>query len=98
MSAGVGFDKATPPDSKYVINGTTVKFESYKSFWGSKLGLQTTTKEGETQDLITWEQLTEEARIGLSDANFDVDWCMRKVVMPLADDVFEEKLKNAYPF
>ncbi|KAE9318108.1 hypothetical protein PF008_g18572 [Phytophthora fragariae] len=98
MSAGVGFRKASPPKSKFVIDGTTVKFDSYRSFWGSKQGVRLTTKSGDTQDLITWEQLTEEARIGLSDADLDVYWSMRKVVMPLADDVFMEKLKNAYPF
>ncbi|GMF51941.1 unnamed protein product [Phytophthora fragariaefolia] len=98
MSAGVGFRKATPPKSKYVIDGTTVKFDSYYSFWGSKLGVRTTTKTGESQDLITWEQLTDEARTGLTDADFGVDWSFRKVVMPMLDDVFEGKLKKAYPF
>ncbi|OWZ18189.1 Necrosis inducing protein NPP1 [Phytophthora megakarya] len=98
MSAGVGYDKATPPKSKYVIDNTTVKFESYKSFWGSKQGVQLTKKEGETQDLITWEQLTDEARTGLTDTDFGVDWSFRKVVVPMLDDVFEEKLEKNYPF
>ncbi|KAG6623725.1 necrosis inducing-like protein NPP1 type [Phytophthora cinnamomi] len=98
MSAGVGYRKATPPKSKYVVDGVTVKFESYYSFWGSKLGVRTTTKTGETQDLITWEQLTDQARTALTDADFDVDWSFRKVVMPMSDDVFTEKLNKAYPF
>uniref|UniRef100_H3GF80 Necrosis inducing-like protein NPP1 type n=1 Tax=Phytophthora ramorum TaxID=164328 RepID=H3GF80_PHYRM len=98
MSAGVGFGKATPPKSKYVVDGTTVKFDSFRSFWGSKMGVKLTTKEGEMQDLITWEQMTEEARTALTDADFDVDWSVRKVVMPMSDDVFMTKLKKAYPF
>ncbi|EGZ08279.1 necrosis inducing-like protein NPP1 type [Phytophthora sojae] len=98
MSAGVGFRKATPPKSKYVIDGVTVKFDSYFSFWGSKVGIRTTTKTGESQDLITWEQLTDEARTGLTNADFDVDWSYRKVVMPLSDEDFTDKLKKAYPF
>ncbi|KAG1712799.1 hypothetical protein DVH05_000534 [Phytophthora capsici] len=32
MSAGVGYSKETLPKSKYVVDGTTVKFESYNSF------------------------------------------------------------------
>ncbi|GMF12903.1 unnamed protein product [Phytophthora lilii] len=98
MSAGVGFRKATPPKSKYVVDGTTVKFDSYLSFWGSKLGVRLTKKSGDTQDLITWEQLTDEARTALSEADFDVDWSTRKVVMPFDDEVFTDKLKKAYPF
>ncbi|KAE8966510.1 hypothetical protein PR002_g28344 [Phytophthora rubi] len=98
MSAGVGFRKASPPKSKFVIDGTTVKFDSYRSFWGSKQGVRLTTKSGDTQDLITWEQLTDEARTALSDADFDVNWSLKKVVMPLKDDAFTEKLKKAYPW
>ncbi|KAE8898595.1 hypothetical protein PF005_g29176 [Phytophthora fragariae] len=91
---------ATPPKSKYVIDGTTVKFDSYRctSLWGGKQGVRLTTKSGGTQDLITWEQLTDEARTALSDADFDVNWSLRKVVMPLKDDAFTERLEKAYPF
>ncbi|KAE8898635.1 hypothetical protein PF007_g22526 [Phytophthora fragariae] len=98
MSAGVGFRKASPPKSKFMIDGTTVKFDSYRSFWGSKQGVRLTTKSGDTQDLITWEQLTDEAWTALSDADFDVNWSLKKVVMPLKDDAFTEKLKQAYPW
>jgi len=98
MSAGVGYQKRSPPKSKYVIDGTTVKFDSYKSFWGSKQAIRLTTKEGETQDLVTWEPLTEQARTALTDADFDVSYSLKKVVMPLADDAFAERLKKSYPF
>ncbi|GMF54059.1 unnamed protein product [Phytophthora fragariaefolia] len=95
--SGCRFQESHTAKSKYVTDGTAVKFDSYYSFWGSKLGVRTTTKTGETQDLIIWEQLTEEARTGLSDADFGVEGSF-KVVMPMLDDVFEDKLQNAYPF
>ncbi|EGZ08278.1 necrosis inducing-like protein NPP1 type [Phytophthora sojae] len=98
MSAGVGYRKASPPKSKYVVDGVTVKFDSYRSFWGSKQGVRLTTKSGDQQDLITWEQLTDEARTALSDADFDVNWSLKNVVMPLKDDALRERLEKAYPF
>ncbi|GMF15999.1 unnamed protein product [Phytophthora lilii] len=98
MSAGVGYGKETPPDAKYVINGTTVMFDSDYSFLGSKQGIELTTDSGDTQDLITWEQLTDEARTALSEADFGVDWSLTEVVMPMSDDAFTDKLKKAYPF
>uniref|UniRef100_H3GF45 Necrosis inducing-like protein NPP1 type n=1 Tax=Phytophthora ramorum TaxID=164328 RepID=H3GF45_PHYRM len=98
MSAGVGYRKVSPPKSKFVIDGTTVKFDSYKSFWGSKQGVRLTKKTGDTQDLITWEQMTEEARTALVDTDFDVEWSLKKVVMPLSDDAFTERLEKSYPF
>ncbi|KAI9985112.1 hypothetical protein PInf_004421 [Phytophthora infestans] len=98
MSSGVGYMKRSPPKSKYVVDGTTVKLDWYWSFWGSKQGLQLTEKSGETQDLITWEQLSEEARNALSEADFDVSWAFTKAVMPLKDDIFTSRLKKAYPF
>ncbi|KAF1795050.1 Necrosis inducing protein [Phytophthora cactorum] len=47
--------EAPPPKSKFVIDGTTVKFDSYGSFWGSKQGVRLTKKSGNLQDLITWD-------------------------------------------
>ncbi|KAG3140191.1 hypothetical protein PI124_g17551 [Phytophthora idaei] len=98
MSSGVGYMKRSPPKSKFVIDGTTIKFDSYGSFWGSKQGVRLTKKSGNLQDLITWEQLSEEARTALSEADFDVNWSLKKVVMPLKDDAFSERLQKAYPF
>eukprot|EP00644_Phytophthora_capsici_P006524 jgi/Phyca11/118674/e_gw1.36.305.1 len=93
-----GYGKKAPPKSKYVIDGTTVKFDSYVSFWASKQAIRLTKKEGEAQDLITWEQLTQEARTALSEADFKAESTFSKVVMPLKDDVFSSILKKAYPF
>ncbi|GMF35969.1 unnamed protein product [Phytophthora fragariaefolia] len=98
MSAGVGYGKETPPKSKYIVDSTTVKFDSYWNFWSGKQAIQLTTKEGETQDLITWEQLPDTARSALSQADFESKWSFSKIVMPLKDDVFTSKLKKAYPF
>ncbi|ETK94010.1 hypothetical protein L915_02877, partial [Phytophthora nicotianae] len=77
---------------------TTVKFDSYNSFWGSKQGVRLTKKSGDTQDLITWEQLSEQARTALSEVDFDVQWTLKKVVMPLKDGAFTERFEKAYPF
>ncbi|ETI54141.1 hypothetical protein F443_03018 [Phytophthora nicotianae P1569] len=98
MSSGVGYMKRSPPKSEYVIDGTTVKFDSYNSFWGSKQGVRLTKKSGDTQDLITWEQLSKQARTALSEADFDVQWTLKKVVMPLKDGAFTDRLQKAYPF
>ncbi|KAK1942620.1 hypothetical protein P3T76_006119 [Phytophthora citrophthora] len=93
-----GYGKKAPPKSKYVVDGTTVKFDSYASFWTGKMAIQLTKKEGETQDLITWEQLTDEARTVLSGAAFEAESTFSKIVVPLKDDVFSSILKEAYPF
>ncbi|OWZ00956.1 Necrosis inducing protein NPP1 [Phytophthora megakarya] len=98
MSAYIGYGKKAPPASKYVINGTTIKFDSYISMLMGKQALQLTKKEGETQDLIAWEQLTDEARNSLSEFDFESSWSFSEVVMPLKDEEFTAKLKKACPF
>ncbi|OWZ18187.1 Necrosis inducing protein NPP1 [Phytophthora megakarya] len=98
MSANIGHEKEAPPDSKFVSDGTTIKFDSYSSLLTGKQTLQLTTKEGETQDLITWEQLTDEARKSLSEFDFNSKWSFSNVVMPLKDDEFTDKLNDGYPF
>ncbi|ETM53712.1 hypothetical protein L914_02837, partial [Phytophthora nicotianae] len=60
--------------------------------------LRLTKKSGETQDLVTWEQLTDEARDALSEFDFESDPSISMVVMPLKDDVFRSILKDSYPF
>ncbi|OWZ18188.1 Necrosis inducing protein NPP1 [Phytophthora megakarya] len=98
MSANIGHEKEAPPDSKFVSDGTTIKFDSYLSILMGKQALQLTKTEGETQDLITWEQLTDEARNNLNEFDFESKWSFSKVVMPLKDEEFTKKLKKAYPF
>ncbi|KAG6623571.1 NPP1-like protein [Phytophthora cinnamomi] len=88
----------TPVEAKY-LDGSSVKLDSYFGFSFPKPKLRFTELEGQTQDLITWEQLTDEARDALTNANFDslVIKTMGKQ-MPLKDDVFYARLKDAWPF
>ncbi|KAI9985637.1 hypothetical protein PInf_005026 [Phytophthora infestans] len=96
--SGVGYMKRVPPKPQYVIDNTTVKLDSYNSFWGNKQGIRLSEKAGDTQNLITWDQLSNMARTALTEANFDVKWSAKNVVMPLKDHTFMETLKKAYPF
>ncbi|EGZ08266.1 necrosis inducing-like protein NPP1 type [Phytophthora sojae] len=95
MYAGHRHIKVVPVDEKYLKDGKTVKFGSYKSLGAQVVGL--TEDYGEIQDLITWEQLTVEARTALSEANFHVDGGVREVVVPIKDGQFEKTLESAYP-
>ncbi|OWZ10135.1 Necrosis inducing protein NPP1 [Phytophthora megakarya] len=97
LNSGTGYQKRDPPKSKYV-NGSSVKIESYQSGWGFRAALQLTKKEGETQDLIMWDQLTDEAREALSSDVFDLELLFSTIRMPLTDDAFTKVLKEAWPF
>ncbi|ETM00501.1 hypothetical protein L917_02783 [Phytophthora nicotianae] len=98
MSAGVGHAKATPPMLKYV-DGSSIKLDSYFSFMGNKAALQLTKEHGETQDLITWDQLTVAARDTLNSDALDGNvWLTNKDEVPFNDDIFMQRLKNAFPF
>ncbi|GMF28671.1 unnamed protein product [Phytophthora fragariaefolia] len=87
-----------PVESNYVA-GSSVKLESYGGWTFPRPKLQFTELEGEMQDLITWEQLTDEARDALSNAQFDIalikKWNRK---MPLRDDVFYDHLDESWPF
>ncbi|GMF29534.1 unnamed protein product [Phytophthora fragariaefolia] len=91
------FHHEVPLEPKHVV-GSSVKLDSYSTFWGAKQGLRLTSKIGEFQDLIQWEQLTDEARTALSEADFNIDGGKPAVQMPLKDDVFQQKLVDGYPF
>ncbi|KAG6623920.1 necrosis inducing-like protein NPP1 type [Phytophthora cinnamomi] len=93
-----GNERRTPPDAKF-IDGSSLKLDYYKSSWHGKTGLQLTENTGEFQDLITWEQMTEEARKALSEADFDGHWRERKDTdVPFIDSEFTENLKKAWVF
>lgn len=78
------------------MNGSRVKLDASRGFWASKMLLKLTTDKGESQDLITWDQMTEEARTALSEANFDKHLFKRKnTKVPFKDGVFTDKLKKA---
>ncbi|KAG3093002.1 hypothetical protein PI124_g16868 [Phytophthora idaei] len=97
MSGSRGYVKEASLKAKYIANGTTVKSDSYVGFWIGVQALRLTKKSGKTQDLITWEQLTDEARDALSEFDFESE-PSSKVVMPLKDDEFASILNDSYPF
>ncbi|KAG2770332.1 hypothetical protein JG687_00010189 [Phytophthora cactorum] len=49
--------------------------------------------DGEYQDLIVWEQLTDAARVALNDLNN-----FGKAEVPFNDEYFEDRLAEAWPF
>ncbi|KAF1783425.1 Necrosis inducing protein [Phytophthora cactorum] len=51
------------------------------------------TWDGEYQDLIVWEQLTDAARVALNDLNN-----FGKAEVPFNDEYFEDRLAEAWPF
>ncbi|KAG6614501.1 necrosis inducing-like protein NPP1 type [Phytophthora cinnamomi] len=72
MSFGPSFHKEAPVQPEHVV-GSSIKLDSYSTYWGAKQGLRVTTDIGTTQDLIQWEQLTDAARASLTETNFDID-------------------------
>ncbi|KAG6623732.1 necrosis inducing-like protein NPP1 type [Phytophthora cinnamomi] len=93
-----GNERRTPPDAKF-IDGSSLKLDYYKSSWHGKTGLQLTENAGEFQDLVTWEQMTEDARKALSEADFDGHWQERKDTdVPFIDSEFTGNLKKAWVF
>ncbi|KAK1942627.1 hypothetical protein P3T76_006126 [Phytophthora citrophthora] len=91
--------KSKSPVETQFLEDSSVKLESFRGFTAPRPKLRFTTQAGETQDLITWEQLTVEARTGLNNANFNDALIKRtKREMPLKDGVFEKILKDTWPF
>ncbi|KAE9035690.1 hypothetical protein PR003_g7612 [Phytophthora rubi] len=82
-----------PPFQDY-INGTSPMLMYGLGIYeeGSRLDL-TTTRFGETQDLVMWEQLTEEARGALSETDFG-----KKAKVPFIDANFNANLETSRPF
>ncbi|KAL4166276.1 hypothetical protein KRP22_013541 [Phytophthora ramorum] len=98
MNYGRRSEFETPVQARF-LDGSSVKLDSYRGYGYPKPRLQFTQEEGEFQDLITWEQLTEEARDALSTADFDGPlFKKKKRKMPLKDGIFEFRLKDAWPF
>ncbi|GMF54345.1 unnamed protein product [Phytophthora fragariaefolia] len=81
------------PDFAEYINGTIAMLS--RQMWYHYISLTVTTKRGvgEVQDLIMWEQLTNEARTALSETDFGVD-----VKAPFIDANLNANLEVARPF
>ncbi|CEG42318.1 NLP-like protein [Plasmopara halstedii] len=86
--------KYAPLKSKYLIHDKTLKVKSTESRIRKKHGLELTKRVGEFQDLITWEQLSDEARAALS--NFHR--LEKRANPPIQDKLFYEVLEKSYPF
>ncbi|KAL8007129.1 putative necrosis inducing protein [Plasmopara halstedii] len=92
MSGDHGITKQLRPKSKYVFNETTVLLKSHEGFFSTRQGLELTKKSGGTQNLVTWDQLTPEARTSLSSL-FRTEVTANP---PLQDRQYFDILKKAY--
>ncbi|KAG7399642.1 hypothetical protein PHYBOEH_008285 [Phytophthora boehmeriae] len=83
---------SAPPDERG-LSGDTPKIDYLMGGWPSGYHiLELTSLRGGFQDLIMWEQLTEEARAALQTTKFDEAW------VPMKDGNFTANLKQAWPF
>ncbi|EGZ12850.1 necrosis inducing-like protein NPP1 type [Phytophthora sojae] len=85
-----GYKKYAPlhPEN---LDGNSVKV-NYEMDWPINHALDTTDKAGTFQDLIMWEQMTEDARRALNAVSFS------KANTPMNDGNFRPKLDRAWPF
>ncbi|ETL81841.1 hypothetical protein L917_17913 [Phytophthora nicotianae] len=79
-------------DRTYIYGSNTSLRFQYQSDLGSPY-LNFGDWEGEYQDLIMWEQLTDAARAALNDGNNFGD-----AEVPFSDEHYEKHLDNAWPF
>ncbi|GMF29007.1 unnamed protein product [Phytophthora fragariaefolia] len=89
-SAHSGYSFYVPPSTDSV-DGNSVKV-NYESHWPINHALDTTSKSGEFQNLIMWDQLSDAARLALNTTGFG------KANVPMNDGNFLTKLGKAWPF
>ncbi|GMF57847.1 unnamed protein product [Phytophthora fragariaefolia] len=80
--------QCNPPFGKY-INDTHPMLLYEQDVRATGLEMAMTRGKGEFQDLIMWDQMTEEARTGLSNADF---------APPFVDEAFLPNFESAWPF
>ncbi|KAG2502720.1 hypothetical protein JM18_009091 [Phytophthora kernoviae] len=86
------YKKIAPAPYSAINNGTTPKFlHTLAMLFGGPYMIYTSMF-GEFQDLIMWEQLTDEARTALNTTDFG------DAKVPFIDANFEKKLEKAWPF
>ncbi|KAK1940952.1 hypothetical protein P3T76_007658 [Phytophthora citrophthora] len=90
VSSHDGYKKYSPCPP-WVIDGTSLKVR-YKHAWPFNHDLDTTGDGGKFQDLIMWNQMTEDARRALNSVSFG------KANTPFNDWTFKPKIENAWPF
>lgn len=93
-SYGETYYKYTPVPAE-ALDGNSVKINYLADALNGDYHTVDTTglTGGEFQDLIMWEQLTDEARTALSQAEFG-----EKARVPFIDANFENNLKEAWPY
>ncbi|ETL36859.1 hypothetical protein L916_11242 [Phytophthora nicotianae] len=89
--ASHGGYKKFNPCPPWVIDGTSLKVR-YKHAWPLNHDLDTTGDAGTFQDLIMWDQMTNDARRALNSVSFG------KANTPFIDGRFRKKLEDAWPF
>ncbi|KAF1789115.1 Necrosis inducing protein [Phytophthora cactorum] len=90
VSSHSGYEKHAPCPP-WAIDGTSLKVR-YKHAWPKNHDLATTGDAGKFQDLIMWDQLTDDARRALNSVSFG------SANTPFKDGIFQKKLENAWPF
>ncbi|RLN73561.1 hypothetical protein BBO99_00009339, partial [Phytophthora kernoviae] len=90
MSQGDDYGKIAPVSNPNTIDGTAPKFLiDYPEFGWSNTYLYSALEDGDFQDLIMWEQLTDAARAALETTDFgDID-------APFTDANFDIHLTNS---
>ncbi|KUF93020.1 NPP1 protein [Phytophthora nicotianae] len=90
VSSHDGYKKYSPCPP-WVIDGTSLKVR-YKHAWPLNHDLDTTGDAGTFQDLIMWDQMSNDARRALNSVHFG------KANTPFNDGNFRPKLEKAWPF
>ncbi|OWZ10502.1 Necrosis inducing protein NPP1 [Phytophthora megakarya] len=90
VSSHSGYAKYNPCPS-YAVDGTSIKVR-YMHKWPINHDLDITGDAGKFQDLIMWDQMTEDARRALNSVSFG------SANTPMNNWNFERKIEKAWPF
>ncbi|RLN10948.1 hypothetical protein BBO99_00009526 [Phytophthora kernoviae] len=91
-TSGGGYVRYSPPEkSDFDGDGPQINYD-VESSTSYHHGLDTTSRGGDFQDLIMWDQLTEEARAALQNTNFG------EAAVPFKDGNFTANLAFAKPY
>ncbi|OWZ00090.1 Necrosis inducing protein NPP1, partial [Phytophthora megakarya] len=97
--SGLGKYNSHVPLNEQYLNGSSVKIDYHNNFLLSSTEVRVTQKEGEYQDLITWDQLPDAARDALSNTDWDLTiFNLYGPRMPLKDGRFNRILEKAWSF
>ncbi|EGZ12027.1 necrosis inducing-like protein NPP1 type [Phytophthora sojae] len=86
------YETKTPAPDYAILDGTTTLLFRSTSREAGQPKLYYSSRTGDSQPLIMWEQLPEAARLALNTTDFGLAY------VPINDDTFEKKLKKAWPF